>query len=98
MTALTRNELLEEILRLSGVNSQDFTGGGTIDPETDLVISTGNNTLIMPLTYNRTMRIKSVTGTITLDPGTNTIETGNTITSTVGKTFYLYGTVWLELG
>lgn len=95
---LTRNELLEEILRLVGVNEQSFTGGGTIDPTTDLVINTGNNTLVMPLSYNRILEIKSISGTVTLDPGTNTIEGGdNEVTPTVNRRFYLNGTVWLEL-
>jgi hypothetical protein len=97
MMTLTRNELLEEILRLVGVNEQAFSGGGTIDPTTDLVINTGNNTLIMPLTYNRILDIKSISGTATLDPGTNTFESGNTVTATVNRRMYLDGTVWIEL-
>ena len=98
---LTRNELLEQILLLSGVNSQAFSGGGTIDPTTDLVINTGTNTLVMPLSYNRILEIKSVSGTATLDAGTNTFETTGTstetVTATVNRRFYLDGTVWLEL-
>ena len=94
---LTRNELLEEILLLVGVNEQPFTGGGTIDQTTDLVISTGNNTLILPTEYNRIMDIKSISGTITLDPGANTMEGGTSVTATVNRRVYLDGTVWIEL-
>ena len=100
---LTNLNILDE-LRIRGVlvdsaflAVQRFTGSGTIEDTSDLILSTGTNTLVMPTERTEIIDIKSITGIITLDPGTNTVEGGNTITSTVSRRFYLNGTVWLEL-
>ena len=76
---------------------QRFSATGTIIATTELAISTGTHTLIMPDASNRILDIKSVSGTITLDSGSNTVENSSTITTTVSRRFYLDGTVWLEL-
>ena len=75
---------------------QRFTSGGTINPATNLVLSTGTHTLVMSDSEG-ILNIKSVSGVITLDPGSNTVENGNTISTTVNRIFFLEGTVWLEL-
>ncbi len=76
---------------------QNFDGDGTIASTTTLAISTGANTLIMPEGHVGILEIKSTLGTVTLDPGGNTIENGNEVTLTVNRRFNLDGTVWLEI-
>ena len=76
---------------------QRFSTGGTINPATNLAISTGTHTLVMPTDSEGILEIKSISGTATLDPGTNTFESGNTVTATVNRRMYLDGTVWIEL-
>ena len=77
---------------------ETFGSSGTISDNVNLAVSTGTNTLTMPLTPTKgILEIKSIAGTITLDPGTNTVENGNTISTTVARRFNLDGTVWLEL-
>jgi hypothetical protein len=77
---------------------QQFSDDGTINDATSLVINTGDNDLGMPMTYNRILEIKSVSGTASLDPFTNTIEGGDKdVDPTVARRFFLDGTVWLEL-
>ena len=76
---------------------QRFSSGGTIGEATNLVLSTGTHTLVMPTETESILEVKSVSGVITLDPGGNTVEGGNTITSTVARRFFLDGTTWLEL-
>lgn len=78
-------------------SKQTFTASGTILESTSLVVSTGVNTLEMPTTHVGYLRIKSISGDITMNPGTNTIENGNTVLSTTSKNFNLDGTVWLEV-
>lgn len=76
---------------------QTFSSGGTINSTTNLVLSTGTHTLVMPLVNNAPLKVKSISGTITLDPGTNTIENSDTVSTTVMRELALEGTVWLEL-
>ena len=76
---------------------QRFTSGGTIGNATNLVLSTGTHTLVMPTSSESILDIKSISGTITLDPGGNTIENGNTVDPIVDRRFFLDGTVWREL-
>ena len=76
---------------------QRFSSGGTINPATNLVLSTGTHTLVMPTDHQGFLTVKSISGVITLDPGSNTVESGNTVSTTVSRWFYLDGTVWLEL-
>ena len=78
-------------------NKQNFSANGTINSETELAISTGTNTLIMPTTHIGVLEVKSISGTVTLDPGSNTIENGNTVSTTANRRFNLDGTVWIEL-
>lgn len=92
------------ILRINGEIIDDgvfvkqvFISSGTIAEATDLVISTGTNTLVMPAAHVGILEIKSVSGAQTLDPGSNTIENGNTVLTTTNRRFNLEGTVWLEL-
>lgn len=77
--------------------AQKFSSSGTINDDTTLAISNGTNTLIMPTVYDLILDVKAASGTVTLDPGVNTVENGNTVTATVDRRFYLDGTVWLEL-
>jgi hypothetical protein len=90
-------QAINRAVNINTVNVQSFTAGGTIGDAADLILSTGTHTLIMPLIRTEVIEIKSISGTITLDPGTNTVENGNTISTTVSRRFYLNGTVWLEL-
>lgn len=76
---------------------QIFSSGGTINPATNLVYSTGTHTLVMPTSSQGILEIKSISGTITLDPGGNTMEGGTSVTSTVNRRVNLNGTVWQEL-
>lgn len=77
---------------------QNFIANGTITDNVNLATSTGTNTLVMPLTPTKgILEVKSISGTITLNPGTNTVENGNTVSTTVNRRFNLNGTVWLEL-
>jgi len=76
---------------------QRFTSGGTINAATNLVLSTGTHTLIMPTSTQGILEIKSISGVITLDPGTNTIEDSDTVSTTVNRRFYLEATVFREL-
>ena len=82
---------------LASFKTQRFTTGGTIKSATDLVISTGTHTLVMPDSHAGILEIKSISGTATLDPGTNTFESGNTVTATVNRRLFLDVTVWIEL-
>lgn len=77
---------------------ETFVASGTISDDTNLALSTGTNTLTMPLTNIKPLETKSISGVITLDPGTNTVENGTTVSSTASRTFCLVGTVWRELG
>ena len=74
-----------------------FATSGTIATSTELAISTGANTLSMPSTSVVILQVKSISGEITLSPGTNTVENGNTVSSGTARRFYLDGTVWIEL-
>jgi len=77
---------------------QNFAANGTIAADTNLAVSTGTNTLVMPLLPTKgILEIKSISGVITLDPGTNTVENGNSISTAVARRFNLDGTVWIEL-
>ena len=91
--------LLEDGIDLSAFfKKQVFISSDTIDDDTDLAMSTGTNTLIMPTTPTKgILECKSISGTITLDPGTNTVENGNTVSTTVNRRFNLEATVWREL-
>ena len=89
----------EALIEVDGAATvvQRFSDTGTINAATELAISTGTHTLVMPDASNRILDIKSVSGTITIDSGSNTVENGNTVTTTQDRSFYLDGTVWLEL-
>ena len=80
---------------------QEFTSGGTILESTTLALSEGTHTLVMPLVHAGYLDTKSISGTITLDAGTNTFEGTGTSTETVvptqNKHWNLFGTVWLDL-
>jgi hypothetical protein len=76
---------------------QRFSTGGTIEENTNVALSTGTHTLIMPTSAESILQVKSISGVVTLDSGTNTVESGNTVSSTVNRIFYLDGTVWIEL-
>lgn len=76
---------------------QRFSGSDTIGATTDLALSTGTHTLTMPTVNSEILEIKSITGTITLAPGSNTIENGNTVDTTMSRRFFLDGTAWIEL-
>ena len=78
---------------------QTITGTGqTIADDTDLVVSTGTHTITMSTAPTKgILEVKSISGTITLNPGTNTVENGNTVATTANRRFNLTGTVWLEL-
>lgn len=100
--ALTRNELLELILDLVGINEQDdLASGGIILPSTDAVTNSGDNSYTMPSEYNRILEVVSILGTATLDAGTNTFSgtgtSAETVTVSQNKRWRLYGAVWLEL-
>ncbi len=77
---------------------QVVVGSDTIADDTDLVVSTGTHTLTMSLAPTKgILEIKSISGVITLNPGTNTVENGITVATTTNRRFNLNGTVWLEL-
>ena len=90
---------IEDGTTITGLfKKQIFTSDGTIDDDTDLVVSTGDNDLFMPLTPTKgILEVKSISGTVSLDPFTNSIENGNDVTPTVNRRFNLEGIVWLEL-
>jgi len=78
--------------------TQDLATAGTINPDVNLVRSTGTHTLVLPTAPTKgILEVKSVSGTITLNPGANTVENGNTVATTTNRRFNLSGTVWLEL-
>jgi hypothetical protein len=77
--------------------TQQVTSSGEISQSTTLVISSGTNTLVMPTISVVILKIKSLSGTATLDPGANTIENGNSVTATVNRSLYLDGSTWIEL-
>ena len=76
---------------------ESFTALAVINELTNLVISTGTHTLTMPTSYQSILEIKSISGTATLDPGTNTFESGATVTAGTSRRMYLNATVWIEL-
>jgi len=72
----------------------------TIPSEMDYVVGTGTITLTMPVTPTKAVNIKNNgVGTITLDPGTNTIENSSTVATTAARKFIFdeTNTEWLEL-
>lgn len=76
---------------------QNFDSDGTIASTTTLAVSRGDNTLLMPPGHVGILEIKSALDTVTLDPGSNTVENGNAVTETVNRRFNLDDGVWLEL-
>ena len=85
------------ILAASGFVKQTFSSGGTINSDTNLALSTGTHTLVMPTTYVGILETKSISGIATLDLGTNTMENGNSVPAGSNRRFNLDGTVWVEL-
>lgn len=78
-------------------SKQNFDDDGEIASTTTLAISRGNNALLMPEGHVGILEIASVTGEITLDGGTNTIQNGNTVAESANRRFNLDGGVWVEL-
>ena len=76
---------------------QTFSSNGTINDDTTIALSTGTNTLIMPTTYDLFLNVKSISGTITLDPGANSVENGTTVSTGQNRRFWLSGSTWYEL-
>lgn len=76
---------------------QSVGAGGTINSDTELVISTGTHTLTMPLTNSRPLTIISVSGVATLDPGTNTFSEASIVDSATSRSLILDGTIWRDL-
>lgn len=89
----TVNDLIDS----TAFKKQVFTGAGDIHPDTNLVISDGTHTLVLPDKIGSVLDTKQLTGTTTYDPGSNTMEGATTSTATVARRLYLEGTVWLEL-
>lgn len=100
-TQLVNLNILDELrvnsTLVDGYIIERFTTAGTITSNADLAFSTGTHTLIMPLINKSPVTIKSISGTATLDPGTNTFEGTDTVTATLSRDFILDGTVWREI-
>jgi len=77
---------------------QRFTTANTINSNTNLVICSATATHAMPSVHEGFLKVKSKVGfTVTLNPGTDTVENGNTVASGANREFFKDGTVWLEL-
>jgi len=76
---------------------QSTTTSGTINDDTELIISTGTHTLTMPLTNSRPLTIISVSGIATLDPGSNTFSEASIVDSATSRSLILDGTIWRDL-
>ena len=78
---------------------QNFTAGGTIDIDTNLAINAATGTLAMPedTAKGELIIVSNLGATTTLDPGTNTIQNGNIVSSGTSRRFNLDGTEFVEI-
>jgi len=78
---------------------QNFPAGGTIDFDTNLAINAATGVLVMPDDTGKgeLIIVSDLGATTTLDPGTNTIQNGNTVSSGTSRRFNLDNGVFVEL-
>lgn len=78
-------------------SKENFDVDGEIASTTTLVISRGDNTLLMPPGHAGILEIASVTGEVTLDGGANTIQNSDTVAESANRRFNLDRGIWVEL-